>query len=102
MFKPYFEPQELTFLAAVLEKACLDAGAVDDNQRVVVAARIVKLAQTSEADFETLRKDATWQNFNSAFRYSQPESRALQVDFAADCFDIVNSRTGRIVGRAMI
>jgi len=45
MYKPYFEPQELTFLAAVLERACLEAGIVEDSQREVVAARIVRLAQ---------------------------------------------------------
>jgi hypothetical protein len=80
MFKPYFEPQELTFLTAVLERACLDSGIVEDSQREVAAARIVRLAQRGEEDFETLRKDATTQNFNGAFGYSRPESGALKVD----------------------
>jgi hypothetical protein len=58
MFKQYFEPQELTFLTAVLERACLDAGVVEDSQREITAARIVRLAQTGEEDFEALRADA--------------------------------------------
>jgi hypothetical protein len=66
MFKPYFESQELTFLAAVLERACLDAGIFEEREREVAAARIVRLAQTGEEDFDTLRKRAT----KSAFRHS--------------------------------
>jgi hypothetical protein len=31
MYKPYFESQELTFLAAVLERACLAASAHKDE-----------------------------------------------------------------------
>jgi hypothetical protein len=72
MFKPYFEPEELTFLSAVLEKACLDAGIVEEREREVAAARIVRLAQTGEEDFDTLRTQAT----KSAFRHSFESSHA--------------------------
>jgi hypothetical protein len=66
MYKPYFESQELTFLAAVLERACLEAGIVEVREREVAAARIVRLAQMGEEDFDTLTKRAT----KSAFRHS--------------------------------
>jgi hypothetical protein len=56
MYKPYFEPRELTFLAAVLECACRESGLVEDSERELAAARIVGLAQTGEEDFDTLRK----------------------------------------------
>jgi hypothetical protein len=74
MYKPYFEPQELTLLAAVLERACLEAGIVEFSAREVAAARIVGLAQMGEENFETLRKNATARNFNCAFGYSHPEA----------------------------
>ncbi|MBK1870545.1 hypothetical protein [Taklimakanibacter albus] len=56
MYKPYFEPRELTFLAAVLECACREAGIVEDSERELAAARIVGLAQTGEEDFDALSK----------------------------------------------
>lgn len=72
MYKPYFEPQELTFLATVLERTCLEAGFVEDSERELAASRIVRLAQTGEEDFDTLRKRAT----KSAFRHSFEELHA--------------------------
>jgi hypothetical protein len=50
MYKPYFESKELTVLAAVLHRACLDMGVVDNGQREVIAARIIRLAQTGKED----------------------------------------------------
>jgi hypothetical protein len=50
MCKAYFEPNELTVLAAVLHRACLDMGVVDNGQREVIAARIIRLAQTGKWD----------------------------------------------------
>jgi hypothetical protein len=72
MYKPYFEARELTFLAAVLERSCLEAGIVEDSERELAAARIVRLAQAGEEDFDTLRKGAT----KSAFRHSFEELQA--------------------------
>jgi hypothetical protein len=71
MFKPYFEPEELTFLSAVLEKACLDAEIFEDSEREVAAARIVRLAQRGEEDFDTLRKRATKSAFQHSFELSE-------------------------------
>lgn len=74
MYKPYFEPQELTFLAAVLERACLEAGIVEDHEREDAAARIVGLAQMGEEDFDTLRKRATISAFQDSFESLHAEA----------------------------
>ena len=50
MYKPYFEPKELAVLTAVLQRACLDMGVVDNGQREVIASRIIRLAQTGKWD----------------------------------------------------
>jgi len=81
MYKLYFEPQELTFLTAVLERACLDAGTVGDSQREITAARIVRLAQTGEEDFETLRADAIKSHFAGVFDFSRSDSSSGEVAF---------------------
>jgi hypothetical protein len=74
MYKPYFESQELSFLTAVLERACLEAGIVEESEREVAAARIVRLAQTGEEDFDTLRKRATKSAFQHSFESSHAEA----------------------------
>ena len=81
MYKPYFEPQELTFLTAVLNQACLDAGDVEDDQRELTAARIVRLAQAGEEDFEALRADAIKSEFRGAFNFSSSDSYPPDVAF---------------------
>ena len=85
MYKPYFEPQELTFLTAVLERACLDAGVVENSQREIIAARIVRLAQTGEEDFEALRADAIKSDFPGVFNFSRTDSCTPEVAFFAIC-----------------
>jgi hypothetical protein len=50
MHKSYFEPQELTVLTAVLQRACLVMRVVDNSQREDIAVRIIRLAQTGEWD----------------------------------------------------
>ena len=80
MYKPYFEPQELTFLTAVLERACLDAGVVEDSQREIIAARIVRLAQTGEEDFEALRADAI-KSSRGTYNFARTDSCTPEVAF---------------------
>lgn len=63
MYKPYFEPKELTVLTAVLHRACLDMGVVDNGQRQVIAARIVRLAQTGKWDSNMPEKGPTISDF---------------------------------------
>ena len=50
MDKPYVEPEELTVPTAVLQRACLDMGVVDNGQREIIAVRIIRLTQTGEWD----------------------------------------------------
>jgi hypothetical protein len=59
MYKPYFEPEELTVLTVVVERACLDMGVVDMGQREVIAARIIRLAQTGKWDIDMPEKGPT-------------------------------------------
>ena len=58
MFISYFESKDLTFFTAVLERACSDIQYLDESRRETIAARILRLAQTGERDFEALRKYA--------------------------------------------
>jgi hypothetical protein len=67
MYKQYFEPRELTVLAAVLHRACLDMGVVDNGQREVIAARIIRLAQTGKWDFNMPEKGPTISDFRHFF-----------------------------------
>ena len=82
MNKPYFETRELTFLAAVLESACTQAGLVEDSEREFAAARIFRLAQTGEEDFDTLRERATKSAFRHSFELSEAnEEPAFRKSF---------------------
>jgi len=83
MYKPYFEPKDLTFLAAVLAQACLDAGEIDDDEREVIAARIFRLAQAGEDDFGALREYATTPDFRDEFNFS--DSRKCTPEEAFFC-----------------
>jgi len=74
MYKPYFESQELTFMAAVLERACVEAGIVEEREREIVAARIVRVAQTGEEDFETLKERATKSDYQYSFESLHAET----------------------------
>ena len=78
MYKPYFEPKDLTFLAAVLAQACLDAGEIDDDEREVIAARIIRLAQAGEDDFGALREYATTPDFRDEFNFLDRASALLR------------------------
>jgi hypothetical protein len=46
----------------VLERACSDMGAIDEDRRQATAARIMHMAQTGERNFEVLREYATASN----------------------------------------
>jgi len=81
MYKPYFEPKDLTFLAAVLAQACLDAGEIDDDEREVIAARIIRLAQAGEDDFGALREYATRPEFRDDFNFPSPQRSTPEEAF---------------------
>ena len=73
MYKPYFEPEELTVLTAVLQRACLDMGVVSNGQREVIAARIVRLAQTGKWDFDMPERGPTISDFRHFFESLRTE-----------------------------
>jgi hypothetical protein len=83
MNKPYFEPQELTVLTAVLQRACLDMGIGDSFRREDMAARIIRLAQSGEWDFDMPAKGPTISNFLHFFESLHAEvkeKRLLQAN----------------------
>src|SRR5687768_9455706 len=74
MFKPYFEPKELTVLTAVLHRACLDMGVADSGQREIIAARIIRLAQTGKWDSNMPEKGPTISGFRHFFESLHTEA----------------------------
>jgi hypothetical protein len=62
MFVTSFDSRDLNLFTTVLERACADMGALDENRREAIAARIMHMAQTGERNFEALWKYATNSN----------------------------------------
>jgi hypothetical protein len=73
MNKPYFEPQELTVLTAVLQRACLDMGIGDSFRREDMAARIIRLAQSGEWDFDMPAKGRRFLTFSIFLNLCTPK-----------------------------
>jgi hypothetical protein len=49
-----FKPREVAFLADVVDKACVEIGACDEDAKSLVAMRVLALAERGERDFEVL------------------------------------------------